>query len=173
METQQATIDEAVEAVLCGCINCISVPLSVLQLEVDMPIGGWDGLFEQLGIKQVTDHIGRRAVTAADARRLLNTVRRRAELAVEANARRSAKLAAKHPVPVSAGLPVVEGATPYESMVSAGVVTPSQEFGGGRPKPRFLEDELAEGQRFIDEQKRLAAERHKQRLADQMKEKLR
>ena len=171
METQQP-IDEAVEEVLCSCINCISVPLTVLSLEVDTPLAGWAPLFEQLEIRQFTDHLGRQAITAADARRLLSTLKRRDELRAEDAHRRSEKLAAKHPVPVGAGLPMVEGATPFESMFAAGgVVSPRDEF-GGRPKPRFLEEELAEGQRFIDEQKRLAAAREAERLNDSLKDKL-
>lgn len=60
---------------------------------------------------------------------------------------------------------MVEGASPYESMVAAegGIVTPSAEFGSGREKPRFLEEELAEGERAL---------REKQRLIDQAKNKL-
>ena len=172
METQVKTMEEAIEEVTCDCVGCISVPLSILQLEVDVPLGGWDGMLEQMNIRQLTDHIGRRAISAADARRLLKTVRRRDELAVEGHDRMFEKLAARRPVPVSGGLPVVEGATPYESLVAAGgVVSPKDEF-GGRPKPRFLQDELEAGQRFIDEKKRLAAERAKERLTDQAKDKL-
>ena len=172
MENQTPTIDEAVEAVLCGCINCISVPLTTLQLEVDMPIGGWDGMLEQLNIRQVVDHIGRRAVTAADARWLLKTVRRRDELAVEDAQRRTERLAKKYPIPVGPGLPVQEGMTPVESMVAAGGVVSLQDEFGGRPKPRFLKEELAEGQRFTDEKKRQALEREKDRLSDSMRDKL-
>jgi hypothetical protein len=64
-----------------------------------------------------------------------------------------------YPVPVSAG--VLEGMTPFESLLAAGqVVTPEQEF-GGRPKPNFLRDELEAGARAIAEEKRLAEERAK------------
>ena len=63
--------------------------------------------------------------------------------------------------------------SPFEAMVAAGgVVSPEQEF-GGRPKPRFLQDELAAGARAQAEERRLADERAKERLAKQMKDKLR
>ena len=57
-----------------------------------------------------------------------------------------AERAAARKAPVSAGVPALPDATPFESLVAAGgVVTPQQEF--GRPKPDFLAAELAEGQR--------------------------
>ena len=57
---EQPTIEEAVGAVLCDCISCISVPLSVLALEVDKPLAGWEQLLDELEIRQVVDHLGRR-----------------------------------------------------------------------------------------------------------------
>lgn len=70
-------------------------------------------------------------------------------------------------------MPAVEGMSPFESMVAAGgVISPEQEF-GGRPKPRFLQDELEAGARAIAEEKREAAARAAQRLADQAKDRLR
>ena len=67
MMRTSSTMDEAIEAVTCGCVGCLTVTVPSLQLEADMPIGGWGGLFEQLNIKQVRDHVGR-AITAAAAR---------------------------------------------------------------------------------------------------------
>ena len=172
METQAPTIDEAIDAVTCGCVGCVSVPLSILQLDVDTPLGGWEPLFAELNIKTLTDHIGRRSVSAAAARQLLKAARRRDELFAEDLDRRTAELAAKYPVPVAVGVPAVDGMTPYEAMVAAGgIVTPEQEF-GGRPKPRFLLDELEAGARAQAEERRLAEERAKERLAKQMKDKL-
>jgi len=172
MENPQQTIDGAVEAVLCGCINCISVPLSVLQLDLDKPIGGWEPLFAELNIKILTDHVGRRSVTAAAARQLLKTARRRDELAVEQAERLAETRAARHPVRAG-GVPMVEGASPYESLVAAGgVVSPRDEF-RGHPKTTFLQDALLAGERAQAEEKRLAEERAKERLAEQMTDKLR
>ena len=108
------------------------------------------------------------------ARKLFQHLRRRDELFAEDHARRSAENAVKYAVPAAVGVPAVEGMTPFESLVAAGVVTvtPEQEF-GGRPKPNFLRDELEAGARAQAEEKRLAAERAKERLAKQMKDKLR
>jgi hypothetical protein len=61
---------------------------------------------------------------------------------------REARLAERpHPerVPVPAGIPALEEATPYESMMAAGSMSPTEEF--GRPRPNFLEEELAAGRR--------------------------
>lgn len=74
--------------------------------------------------------------------------------------------------PVVVGVPAVEGATPYESMLAAtGIVTPDQEFGGREP-PRFLEEQLAASAREIAEKRRQTQQRNKERLADQMKKDL-
>ena len=172
METQPPTIEEAIEQVTCGCINCISEPLSVLQLEVDKPLAGWEPLLEQLEIRQVVDHLGRAALTAVDARRLLSTMKRQGEFAAEGHALLAQKVAARHPVKAG-GVPVQEGMNPVESMVAAGVVSLQDEFGSGRERPDFLREELAAGQRAEDEKKQLAADRAKQRLLDQAKDKLR
>ena len=52
-------------------------------------------------------------------------------------------------------MPAIDG-SPYEAMVAAGgVVLPSEEF--GRPRPNFLEEELAAGQRESAEQRRAVA----------------
>jgi hypothetical protein len=46
------------------------------------------------------------------------------------------------------GLPVVEGASPFESLMNGdrSYMSPSEEF-GGRPKPNFLAEELEAGAR--------------------------
>ena len=102
----------------------------------------------------------------------MNTVRRRDEIFAEAHARRSAESAAKYPLPSTVGVLAVPGASPFESLVAAGgVVTPEQEF-GGRPKPRFRQDELEAGARAQAEEKREAEAKAAKRLADQAKDKL-
>ena len=86
------------------------------------------------GSAALNDHLGRSAISALAARRLIAKLRRRDELAAEESERRFAALNTKRPVPV--GLPAQEGMTPYESMVAAGaVVMPSVEFAGGRERP--------------------------------------
>lgn len=170
MENQVPTIDEAVEATLCDCTACLSVPLSILQLELETPISGWDAHLEQRGIRVTTDHLGRKAIPAVAARRLMTERRDRlARLAAEAERRRAA---AKPRVVI--GFPAQEGMTPYESLVagSGGIVTPEQEFGLGRAKPRFLEEALDASARELAQKKREAAAKAKRRLADQAKDKL-
>jgi hypothetical protein len=55
--------------------------------------------------------------------------------------------------PISPGVPALDDASAYESMIAAGgVVTPSEEF-GRRPAPNFLDEELAEGRRRAAEQR--------------------
>lgn len=59
--------------------------------------------------------------------------------------RRQREQAAAQKAPVPAGVPAVEGATAFESLIAAGgVVTPAQEF-GRHPAPNFLDEELAAG----------------------------
>jgi hypothetical protein len=57
-----------------------------------------------------------------------------------------------HPesAPVPAGVPALEDGTPYESMMASGGVSPAEEF--GRPRPNFLEEELAAGRRHAADQ---------------------
>lgn len=65
---------------------------------------------------------------------------------MEDQARRLQEMAGSSPV--VAGVPAVEGATPFESLMGSdrSYVSPSEEF-GGRPKPRFLQEELEAGAR--------------------------
>ena len=109
--------------------------------------------------------------SALGARRLIAARRREAELASEKAARRSEKLATPHRV--GGGVPAIEGASPFESMVAAGgVVMPSEEFAGGRPKPRFLEEEIEAGEKHLAEKKREAEAKSKERLVAQMQDQL-
>jgi hypothetical protein len=68
--------------------------------------------------------------------------------------------------PVSVGVPALDGASPFESLMAAGVVvTPQQEF-GRRPRPNFLAEELAAGRKQAADERaeRDAVERAKQLL---------
>lgn len=73
--TQQPTIEEAIEKVTCGCPGCLSVPLSVLALELDEPLGGFEAWLESLDIRITVDHVGRRSIAAVSARRLMLIIR--------------------------------------------------------------------------------------------------
>jgi hypothetical protein len=65
----------------------------------------------------------------------------------EALAALRAEQAAARRTPIPAGVPALEGATAFESLVAAGgVVTPAQEF-GRRPKPNFIVEALEAGRR--------------------------
>lgn len=167
MNESNTTTEEALEAVLCDCLSCMSVPVSHLLLEIAAPIGGWSELFDELEIRVSPDHLGRASIPAMGARRVLAKLRRQSGLLAERSARRHEDMAARRPI--GGGVPAIEGMTPWESMVATGkVVMPSQEF-GHRPKPRFLEEEIEAGAKSEAEKKRLGAERAKQRLEDQMK----
>jgi hypothetical protein len=79
---------------------------------------------------------------------LIAEEREREARLVEEAAEKAAALV--QPVPV--GVPALEDAGPYESMMAAGRVSPAEEFGQWK-KPRFLQEALEEGAR------RQAAER--------------
>jgi hypothetical protein len=48
------------------------IPLSVLSLDVDEPVGGWTAYLHGRGVEIVADRIGRSAISAADAKQLLD-----------------------------------------------------------------------------------------------------
>jgi hypothetical protein len=159
--------NEVAEQVLCD--GCVAVPLSHLALEIPVPIAGWEPLFEEHKVKVVTDYIGRPAIAAAAARRLLRTLRRQDELRVEDAQRRSEKLAKKYPRPAGRGLPAQEGLSPFEVLASAADYQSVQSEFGRHPRPTFLQDELAAGDKALAEKqaraKELAARRLKRDLA--------
>jgi hypothetical protein len=124
---------------LCGA--CRRVPVSHLVLDVDEPVGGWLPFFEERGVMVMADSIGRPSVPRYVLGDLLDEQREREARLVEAAAEKAAALV--QPVPV--GVPALEDASPYESMMAAGSVSPQQEF--GLPRPRFLEEQLEEGAR--------------------------
>jgi hypothetical protein len=67
------------------------VPLRHLSLEVDEPVGGWTAYLTGRGLEVLTDDIGRKAISRADARQLLDEQReaelRQREIAVRAAGR--------------------------------------------------------------------------------------
>jgi hypothetical protein len=131
---------EGPEAPRCGC--CRRVPLSYLTLDLDEPVVGWVAFLEAKGIEVASDHLGRPSVARYVLADLLDEQRaREARLAEEAAAK-----AAALEQPVLAGVPALENAGPYESMMAAGSVSPAEEFGQWA-KPRFLQEALEEGAR--------------------------
>jgi hypothetical protein len=124
------------------CDTCRRIPISHLALDVDEPIVGWEPFFAERYITVMDDSLGRPSVARHVLADLLAEQREReARLAEEA----AAKAAALRQ-PVGVGVPALEGAGAFESLMAASNVSPQQEF-GGRPRPRFLEEQLEAGAR--------------------------
>lgn len=119
------------------------VPLTLIALEVDEPI---ELVADRLGDAVRIDDIGMRSISASKAREFL-TGRAEQAARMEDQARRLQEMA--EAPPVAGGLPALENGTPAEAIAAAGdYQTPAEEF-GGRPKPNFLEQELAAGRRHL------------------------
>jgi hypothetical protein len=126
------------------------IAISILSLDLSEPIVGWEASLSERGIELLEDDIGRKAISREDARTLMAESREHEARVLEEQRRRDAERA---DLKLPAGVPALEeGATPFESMVAGGdYVSVAQEF--GRPRPNFLEEELAEGRR-VNAQKR-------------------
>ena len=123
------------------CDACRRIPISHLALDVSEPLVGWEAFFEERNVQVFDDAIGRPSVARYVLADLIAEQRaREARLAEEA----AQTAADRQPVP--AGVPALENAGPYESMMAAGSVSPAEEFGQWA-KPRFLELQLEEGAR--------------------------
>ena len=128
------------------CDGCRLIPLSHLSLDVSEPVVvGWEQLFAERGVEIVLDDIGRPSVPRQVLGELLAEWRER-DACLEDQRRREAEHA-DGKVPVSAGVPALEGASAFESLAAADpdFTTPRDEFGQRRPS--FLQDMLAEGKR--------------------------
>jgi hypothetical protein len=123
--------------------HCGTVPLSHLGLDIDEPMSGWLAFFAERGVELVEDDLGRASVPRQVLGELLAERREReARLAEEW----AEKAAAVGPTPVAGGVPAGEGLSAFETMVAQpGYQTIPDEL--GRPKPNFLDEELAEGRR--------------------------
>lgn len=146
--------------------HCGTVPLSHLGLDIDEPMSGWPAFFRERNIEVAPDDLGRPSVSRQVLGDLLAEDRERearvtAQWAEQAAARRA---------PVPAGVPALDDASPYESMVAAGgIVTPAQEFGGGRTPvfQELLDERLAEGRRqAADERAERGAVERARKLLD-------
>jgi len=105
-------------------------------------------MFAERGVEVLEDDLGRASVPRQVLGELLAESREREARVLEDQRRRRSERADLKP---ARGVPAIDG-SPYEAMVAAGgVVLPSEEF--GRPKPNFLEEELAAGRR-VNAQKR-------------------
>ncbi len=131
-----------VEPVVCD--GCSPIPVSHLDLDLKTPIQGWPASLANRGIEVVTDDLGRQAISRTDFAGLISERNEAQRRHVEECRRRALETQKKR---VVVGVPAVEGATPYQSMLAhTGLVTPDQEFGGRQP-PRFLEEQLASARR--------------------------
>lgn len=142
-----------------------------MKLELDEPFGGWPAFLKSRGVPILRDDLGRQALDRADFARLIgerneserrhvDEERRRAEEAAEAASRPRAPI----------GVPALDGATPFESMMAAeaatgAYTTPHREFGGvyGSPATEMLEEAFADGRRRTAEKRRKIRERDAQK----------
>jgi hypothetical protein len=98
------------------------VPISVLALDLDLPIGSWTLYLEGRGVAVLQDDIGRPAITRADARWLILERREAEARAREVAERMDAEREAQRLAQLPAGLPadqVPTGMTPAMAMVAA------------------------------------------------------
>jgi hypothetical protein len=128
------------EAPLCDA--CRRIPISHLSLDVSEPLVGWEVFLEERYITVMDDSLGRPSVARHVLGDLIAEQREREARLIEEAAEKAATLEQL----VGAGVPALEGAGPYESMMAAGSVSPAEEFGQWE-KPRFLQEALEEGAR--------------------------
>jgi hypothetical protein len=122
------------------------IPVSHLGLDVDEPMSGWLVFFAERGVEVVEDDLGRPSVL----RRVLGELLAEREVEEARVAAHRAELATAQEAPIPVGVPAVGDASPYESLVAAGgVVTPQQEFGGGRTSvhEELLDERFNEGRK--------------------------
>jgi hypothetical protein len=118
------------------------VPLSVLALDLDAPAVGWDAFLASRNIPVVLDHIGRSAISSADARQLLDEQREAEAHAQEVAAQREREAVERD----RQSRAQLNGGVPWYAL-PPGVSAPeawAQAEKDARPKRRtLLEDALA------------------------------
>jgi hypothetical protein len=118
------------------------IPLSVLQLDLDPPAGGWDAYLTGRGVGIAVDDIGRKAISRADARQLFDE-KREAEARAREIAQRQEHRAVERDRAFRAALPTGLHWTELPPGVSAAEVWAAAER-DAQPKRRTpLEDALA------------------------------
>jgi hypothetical protein len=103
------------------------VPLSVLALDLDPPVAGWDHYLSECGVEIINDDLGRRSVRRADAARLLReqaAARQRAYEMAEANERAAIEADKRWRAQLHPGVPWHQmpdpGLLPVVQMTAAG-----------------------------------------------------
>lgn len=146
----------------------VLVPLATIAVEVGETV---DQLVDRFSGHVQLNSVGMRCVPADAAMRFFAERYEQRKRQEADRARRAAEAAKK--TPVRAWAPAIEGASPYESMLAGagGVVTPEQEFGGGRERPRFLEEALEKSHRELAQRRAETAEK-KDRAAAALKDQL-
>jgi hypothetical protein len=119
------------------CDACRRIPISHLSLDIAEPLEGWLAFFEKRGVTVMDDAVGRPSIQ----RYVLGDL-------IAERKEREARLAERprpDRTPVAAGVPAAgEELSAFETMMAQGdFVSAHAEF--GRPKPRFLEEQLNEG----------------------------
>jgi hypothetical protein len=129
------------------------IPISVLSLDLEAPsVGGWDAYLNSRGIEVIVDDVGRKAVSRADARQLLDEKRaaeaharevmeRREQLLVQQDQLRRASL----PTGIPAGM-VPDGLRSAEAMMLAGESSAPR---AKNVREQLLERELGSGESMV------------------------
>ena len=120
------------------------VPLVLIAAEVDEPI---ELVADRLGEAVQLDDVGMRCVSAATARQFL-AARAEQDARMREQSRLIQERASRDALPVGGGVPALENASPFESLMNGdrSYVSPAEEF-SQREKPNFLVEALEAGQR--------------------------
>lgn len=98
------------------------IALSVLELDLDPPGGGWDLDLARRGVSVVIDDLGRRSISRDAARRLFTERRESQVRAQEAAARNDVELEARRLASIRPGIPagmIPDGVLPVVAMTAA------------------------------------------------------
>jgi hypothetical protein len=120
------------------------VPLALIAIETGESV---DMVAFRLGGAVELDDIGMQAVRADVARQFF-AERAEQKVRAEEEFERLQEAASRDAPAVGVGVPALDDASPFESLLAGdrSYVSPAQEF-GTRPRPTFLVDEIEQGQR--------------------------
>jgi hypothetical protein len=120
------------------------IPLALVALQADESI---ELVADRLRDVVRFDDVGMRVIPSVAAREFFFE-RAEQEARVANQARRLEETHEPSPIPV--GVPALEDASPFASLMAAdsSYASPSEEF-GGRPKPRFVQEAIEQGERQL------------------------